>query len=90
MRQVITRRYSKLAEVAQRRWCDLRVRRNFQICALVDGGKGQVSMARRFCGEFGARPGPDRGRECEMQGRLQELVFADGGRRFIWGATRQP
>ncbi|HKW84231.1 MAG TPA: excinuclease ABC subunit UvrC [Burkholderiaceae bacterium] len=74
MRQVLTRRYSKIAEAAARgdaRLPDL---------VLVDGGRGQVSMAREVFGELGIDLGRIAGVE-KGEGRkvgLEELVFADG------------
>ena len=73
MRQVLTRRYAKLAEAAARgeaRLPDL---------VLVDGGRGQVSVAREVFEELGI----DRSRIVGVEkgeGRkvgLEELVFAD-------------
>ncbi|MDP9043194.1 MAG: excinuclease ABC subunit UvrC [Pseudomonadota bacterium] len=74
MRQVLTRRYAKLAEAAARgeaRLPDL---------VLVDGGRGQVSMAREVFEELGIDLGRIVGVE-KGEGRkvgLEELVFADG------------
>ncbi|MBA3598713.1 MAG: excinuclease ABC subunit UvrC [Methylibium sp.] len=74
MRQVLTRRYGKLAEAAGKgtaRLPDL---------VLVDGGRGQVSMAREVFGELGLDLGLIAGVE-KGEGRkvgLEELVFADG------------
>ncbi|TAG32359.1 MAG: excinuclease ABC subunit UvrC, partial [Polaromonas sp.] len=74
MRQVLTRRYSKLAEAVKNndgRLPDL---------VLVDGGKGQVSMAREVFTELGLDLGLIAGVE-KGEGRkvgLEELVFADG------------
>ena len=63
MRQVLTRRYAKLAELvvadgappatAKIRLPDI---------VLVDGGKGQVSMAREVFESLGLDLGPDRWR----------------------------
>ncbi len=74
MRQVLTRRYGKLAEAAQLgtgRLPDL---------VLVDGGRGQVSMAREVFEELGLDLALIVGVE-KGEGRkvgLEELVFADG------------
>ena len=74
MRQVLTRRYSKLTEAASRgeaRLPDL---------VLVDGGRGQVSMAREVFEELGMDLARIVGVE-KGEGRkvgLEELVFADG------------
>ena len=74
MRQVLTRRYAKLAEGAATgaaRLPDL---------VLVDGGRGQVAMAREVFEELGIDLGLIVGVE-KGEGRkvgLEELVFADG------------
>jgi len=79
MRQVLTRRYAKLAEVlqssdaapGQARLPDL---------VLVDGGRGQVSVAREVFEELGMDLSLIVGVE-KGEGRkvgLEELVFADG------------
>jgi excinuclease ABC subunit C len=81
MRQVLTRRYSKLVEAASRgeaRLPDL---------VLVDGGKGQVSMAREVFEELGVDLGRIVGVE-KGEGRkvgLEELVFADGRPKVYLG-----
>jgi excinuclease ABC subunit C len=91
MRQVLTRRYSKLAETLQEakhngttpagtgRLPDL---------VLVDGGKGQVSMAREVFAELGLDLSLIVGVE-KGEGRkvgLEELVFADGREKVYLGA----
>ncbi|HKX94133.1 MAG TPA: excinuclease ABC subunit UvrC, partial [Methylibium sp.] len=74
MRQVLTRRYARLAEGAAKgegRMPDL---------VLVDGGRGQVAMAREVFEELGLDLGLIVGVE-KGEGRkvgLEELVFADG------------
>ena len=81
MRQVLTRRYSKLAEAAQ-----LGTGRLPDI-VLVDGGKGQVSMARSVFEELGLDLGLIIGVE-KGEGRkvgLEELVFADGREKVYLG-----
>lgn len=81
MRQVLTRRYSKLAEGAQlgtARLPDL---------VLVDGGKGQVAMAREVFEELGLDLSLIVGVE-KGEGRkvgLEELVFADGREKVYLG-----
>ncbi len=88
MRQVLTRRYSKLAEAAREsggagatgtgRLPDL---------VLVDGGKGQVAMAREVFAELGLDLGLIVGVE-KGEGRkvgLEELVFADGRDKVYLG-----
>ncbi|WP_310383546.1 excinuclease ABC subunit UvrC [Roseateles sp.] len=81
MRQVLTRRYSKMAEAAQMgnaRLPDL---------VLVDGGRGQVSMARGVFEELGLDLGLIVGVE-KGEGRkvgLEELVFADGRTKVYLG-----
>ncbi len=81
MRQVLTRRYSKMAEAAQLgtgRLPDL---------VLVDGGRGQVSMAREVFVELGLDLGLIAGVE-KGEGRkvgLEELVFADGREKVYLG-----
>ena len=71
MRQVLTRRYAKLAEQPDARLPDL---------VLVDGGRGQVAMAREVFEELGLDMslivGVEKG-EARKVGR-EELVFADG------------
>ena len=79
MRQVLTRRYAKLAEAVSSgnaRLPDL---------VLIDGGRGQVSVAREVFEELGIDLGLIAGVE-KGEGRkvgLEELVFADG-REKVW------
>jgi excinuclease ABC subunit C len=81
MRQVLTRRYAKLAEAASKgeaRLPDL---------VLVDGGRGQVSVAREVFEELGIDLGRIVGVE-KGEGRkvgLEELVFADGRAKIYLG-----
>ena len=81
MRQVLTRRYSKIAEAAAKgeaRMPDL---------VLVDGGRGQVSMAREVFEELGIDLARIVGVE-KGEGRkvgLEELVFADGRAKVSLG-----
>jgi excinuclease ABC subunit C len=82
MRQVLTRRYSKLAE-ALRQGDD-----QLPDLVLVDGGKGQVSMARGVFEELGLDLSLIVGVE-KGEGRkvgLEELVFADGRDKVYLGA----
>jgi excinuclease ABC subunit C len=90
MRQVLMRRYAKLAEAmatangegtagAQVRLPDL---------VLVDGGRGQVAMAREVFAELGLDASLIVGVE-KGEGRkvgLEELVFADGREKVQLGA----
>ena len=81
MRQVLTRRYLKIAEAAAKgeaRLPDL---------VLVDGGRGQVSMAREVFEELGIDLARIVGVE-KGEGRkvgLEELVFADGRAKVALG-----
>jgi len=91
MRQVLTRRYSKLAETLAE------AKHTGQIPAgtgrlpdlvLVDGGKGQVSMAREVFEGLGLDLSLIVGVE-KGEGRkvgLEELVFADGRDKVYLGA----
>ncbi|MDQ3060863.1 MAG: excinuclease ABC subunit UvrC [Pseudomonadota bacterium] len=81
MRQVLLRRYSKLAEAARNGEASL------PDLVLVDGGKGQVSMAREVFEELGLDLGLIAGVE-KGEGRkvgLEELVFADGRDKVYLG-----
>jgi excinuclease ABC subunit C len=81
MRQVLTRRYSKLIEAARNNEARL------PDIVLVDGGKGQVSMAREVFTELGLDLGLIVGVE-KGEGRkvgLEELVFADGRDKVYLG-----
>ncbi|OYT88143.1 MAG: excinuclease ABC subunit C [Burkholderiales bacterium PBB6] len=81
MRQVLTRRYAKLAEVVRTDGppaATAKVR--LPDIVLVDGGKGQVSMAREVFESLGLDVNLIVGVE-KGEGRkigLEELVFADG------------
>jgi excinuclease ABC subunit C len=85
MRQVLMRRYAKLAEArnngnAQVRMPDL---------VLIDGGRGQVAMARDVFAELGLDLSLIVGVE-KGEGRkvgLEELVFADGREKVYLGAS---
>ena len=81
MRQVLTRRYTKLAEAVRNGEASL------PDLVLVDGGKGQVSMARQVFEELGLDLGLIAGVE-KGEGRkvgLEELVFADGRDKVYLG-----
>ena len=81
MRQVLMRRYTKLAEAARNSLAKL------PDLVLIDGGKGQVSMAREVFGELGLDLGLIVGVE-KGEGRkvgLEELVFADGREKVYLG-----
>jgi excinuclease ABC subunit C len=85
MRQVLTRRYSKLAEASRAGASDGTVR--MPDLVLVDGGKGQVSMAREVFAELGLDLSLIVGVE-KGEGRkvgLEELVFADGREKVYLG-----
>jgi excinuclease ABC subunit C len=76
MRQVLTRRYAKLAEAIANGGDNIRL----PDLVLVDGGRGQVAMAREVFAELGLDLSSIVGVE-KGQGRkvgLEELVFADG------------
>ena len=78
MRQVLTRRYSKLAEAVARG--DGAGTARLPDLVLIDGGRGQVSMAREVFEELGIDLARIVGVE-KGEGRkvgLEELVFADG------------
>jgi excinuclease ABC subunit C len=81
MRQVLLRRYAKLAEAARNNEARL------PDLVLIDGGKGQVSMAREVFEELGLDLGLIAGVE-KGEGRkvgLEELVFADGRDKVYLG-----
>ncbi|WP_341905123.1 excinuclease ABC subunit UvrC [Polaromonas sp. YR568] len=85
MRQVLTRRYTKLAEAVRNP--DTQVGVRLPDLVLVDGGKGQVSMAREVFEELGLDLGLIAGVE-KGEGRkvgLEELVFADGRDKVYLG-----
>lgn len=85
MRQVLTRRYTKLAEAARNP--DAGGDARLPDLVLVDGGKGQVSMAREVFVELGLDLGLIAGVE-KGEGRkvgLEELVFADGRDKVYLG-----
>jgi len=84
MRQVLTRRYAKIAAaVAEQGTASARL----PDLVLVDGGRGQVSMARGVFEELGIDLGLIVGVE-KGEGRkvgLEELVFADGREKVYLG-----
>jgi excinuclease ABC subunit C len=87
MRQVLQRRYGKIAEALAEQGNAASVR--MPDLVLVDGGKGQVSMAREVFAELAwtvadRRRGKGEGRKVG----LEELVFADGRPRSTWATTR--
>ena len=91
MRQVLTRRYSKLAEAVRNAdgadTASIAGTAKIPDLVLVDGGKGQVSMAREVFVELGLDLGLIVGVE-KGEGRkvgLEELVFADGREKVYLG-----
>ena len=85
MRQVLTRRYSKMVEAVKN--SDGSNTTRLPDLVLVDGGKGQVSMAREVFTELGLDLGLIAGVE-KGEGRkvgLEELVFADGRDKIYLG-----
>ncbi|WP_428424139.1 excinuclease ABC subunit UvrC [Methylibium sp.] len=81
MRQVLTRRYAKLAEAAAKGGAKL------PDLVLVDGGRGQVAMARDVFEELGLDLSLIVGVE-KGEGRkvgLEELVFANGRAKVYLG-----
>jgi excinuclease ABC subunit C len=85
MRQVLMRRYSKVAEAMQSGEGDHKVR--MPDVVLIDGGKGQVSMAKDVFETLGLDLALIVGVE-KGEGRkvgLEELVFADGREKVYLG-----
>ncbi len=83
MRQVLTRRYAKLAEALAAGGENVRL----PDLVFVDGGRGQVSMAREVFAELGLDLSLIVGVE-KGEGRkvgLEELVFADGREKVALG-----
>lgn len=91
MRQVITRRYSKLAQAineAKHAGQTAAGTGRLPDLVLIDGGKGQVAMAREVFVELGLDLSLIVGVE-KGEGRkvgLEELVFADGREKIYLGA----
>ncbi len=85
MRQVLQRRYGKVAEAMKSGEADSKVR--MPDVVLIDGGKGQVSMAREVFENLGLDLSLIVGVE-KGEGRkvgLEELVFADGREKVYLG-----
>jgi len=91
MRQVLTRRYSKIAEAireAKHSGTPPSSSARLPDLVLVDGGKGQVSMAKEVFESLGLDLSLIVGVE-KGEGRkvgLEELVFADGRDKVYLGA----
>ena len=91
MRQVLTRRYSKIAEAlfdAKQAGATPTGTARLPDLVLVDGGKGQVSMAREVFEQLGLDLSLIVGVE-KGEGRkvgLEELVFADGRDKVYLGS----
>ncbi|MBT0571109.1 excinuclease ABC subunit UvrC [Curvibacter sp. CHRR-16] len=86
MEQVLTRRYARLAEKNSAE--DAAKIQEMPDIVLVDGGKGQVSMAKRVFESLGLDVSRIVGVE-KGEGRkvgLEELVFADGREKVYLGA----
>ncbi len=83
MRQVLLRRYSKLAEAAANDGND----RALPHLVLIDGGKGQVAIAREVFEGLGLElsriVGVEKGERRKVG--LEELVFADGREKVYLG-----
>ena len=81
MRQVLTRRYSKLVAAAETGAATL------PDLVLIDGGRGQVAMARQVFEELGIDlrliVGVEKGEGRKVG--LEELVFADGREKVYLG-----
>ena len=88
MRQVLTRRYAKIAEARREQGSEaLTVAARMPDLVLVDGGLGQVAMAREVFEALGLDVSLIVGVE-KGEGRkvgLEELVFADGREKLTLG-----
>ena len=87
MRQVLTRRYSKIATALAEKPEGEATAARMPDLVLVDGGRGQVSMAREVFEELGLDLSLIVGVE-KGEGRkvgLEELVFADGRAKVYLG-----
>ena len=89
MRQVLERRYGKIAEALHEQGDAEALTRAARMpdLVLVDGGKGQVAMAREVFEKLGLNPSLIVGVE-KGEGRkvgLEELVFADGREKVYLG-----
>jgi excinuclease ABC subunit C len=85
MRQVLLRRYGKVAEAMKSGDADTKIR--MPDVVLIDGGKGQVSMAKEVFESLGLDLSLIVGVE-KGEGRkvgLEELVFADGREKVYLG-----
>ncbi len=88
MRQVLERRYGKLAKAAQEEGDAHKPNVKWPDVVLIDGGKGQVGVAREVFEGLGLDLGRIVGVE-KGEGRkvgLEELVFADGRDKVYLGA----
>ena len=85
MRQVLMRRYGKVAEALQSGETDSKLR--MPDLVLIDGGKGQVSMAKEVFESLGLDleliVGVEKGEGRKVG--LEELVFADGREKVYLG-----
>ncbi len=88
MRQVLQRRYAKLAQALREEAATSSATQKLPDIVLIDGGKGQVGVAREVFESLGLDLGRLVGVE-KGEGRkvgLEELVFADGRDKIYLGA----